>query len=405
MWRAGCTRRVAAECPSLPPIAWVGDSRRTRRRRPRRRPRRLHRAWPGSRRAAGDDGGGATAQPRARRLRLQRSPCSWPRRSACRRASWPPRSPSELGQAPGDQVGRDRRPGLPEHPARRGRRRRAGPRRSSRPAPAYGRSDAPRRPEDQPGVRLGQPDRPDPPRRRPLGRGRRRAEPAAARPPAPRSAREYYFNDAGSQIDRFARSLLAAAKGEPTPEDGYAGEYIAEIADAGASRRARTCSTARRRSRAGGLPGRGRRADVRRDQAVAGATSGCEFDVYFNEKDLHDRGELDARPRAGCASRATSTRPTARSGCAPPTSATTRTGCCASPTASGPTSPPTAPTTSTSASAASTGVVIMLGADHHGYIGRMQGDGGLLRRRPGPQPGDPHRPAGQPGPRRRSRCG
>lgn len=42
---------------------------------------------------------------------------------------------------------------------------------------------------------------------------------------------EYYFNDAGSQIDRFARSLLAAAKGEPAPEDGYGGAYIAEIAE------------------------------------------------------------------------------------------------------------------------------------------------------------------------------
>jgi arginyl-tRNA synthetase len=42
--------------------------------------------------------------------------------------------------------------------------------------------------------------------------------------------REYYFNDHGAQIDRFARSLVAAAKGEPTPEDGYAGTYIADIA-------------------------------------------------------------------------------------------------------------------------------------------------------------------------------
>ena len=42
--------------------------------------------------------------------------------------------------------------------------------------------------------------------------------------------REYYFNDHGAQIDRFANSLIAAAKGEPTPEDGYAGSYIADIA-------------------------------------------------------------------------------------------------------------------------------------------------------------------------------
>jgi arginyl-tRNA synthetase len=42
--------------------------------------------------------------------------------------------------------------------------------------------------------------------------------------------REYYFNDHGAQIDRFTRSLIAAAKGEPTPEGGYAGSYITEIA-------------------------------------------------------------------------------------------------------------------------------------------------------------------------------
>ncbi|WP_102416939.1 arginine--tRNA ligase [Mycobacterium sp. 4858] len=42
--------------------------------------------------------------------------------------------------------------------------------------------------------------------------------------------REYYFNDHGAQIDRFANSLIAAAKGEPTPEDGYAGAYINDIA-------------------------------------------------------------------------------------------------------------------------------------------------------------------------------
>jgi arginyl-tRNA synthetase len=43
--------------------------------------------------------------------------------------------------------------------------------------------------------------------------------------------REYYFNDHGAQIDRFTNSLIAAAKGEPTPDDGYAGDYIADIAD------------------------------------------------------------------------------------------------------------------------------------------------------------------------------
>ncbi|GAA2920028.1 arginyl-tRNA synthetase [Microbacterium keratanolyticum] len=43
-------------------------------------------------------------------------------------------------------------------------------------------------------------------------------------------AREFYINDAGAQMDRFAASVVAAAKGEPTPEGGYAGSYIADIA-------------------------------------------------------------------------------------------------------------------------------------------------------------------------------
>lgn len=44
-------------------------------------------------------------------------------------------------------------------------------------------------------------------------------------------ASEFYINDAGAQMDRFGRSILAAIKGEQTPEDGYAGSYIADLAD------------------------------------------------------------------------------------------------------------------------------------------------------------------------------
>ncbi|HEY6771301.1 MAG TPA: arginine--tRNA ligase [Solirubrobacterales bacterium] len=42
--------------------------------------------------------------------------------------------------------------------------------------------------------------------------------------------REYYANDRGSQIDRFAESIAARIRGEPVPEDGYEGEYVAELA-------------------------------------------------------------------------------------------------------------------------------------------------------------------------------
>jgi arginyl-tRNA synthetase len=43
-------------------------------------------------------------------------------------------------------------------------------------------------------------------------------------------ANEYYINDAGNQMDNFGASVLAAAKGEPTPENGYPGQYIADLA-------------------------------------------------------------------------------------------------------------------------------------------------------------------------------
>lgn len=103
---------------------------------------------------------------------------------------------------------------------------------------------------------------------------------------------EYYFNDAGSQIDRFARSLLAAAKGEPAPEDGYGGAYIAEIAAEVVARRPEVRELADDAAQ-----------EVFRVEGVqlmfAEIKSslrdfGVEFDTYFNEKDLHDRGELEA---------------------------------------------------------------------------------------------------------------
>lgn len=41
---------------------------------------------------------------------------------------------------------------------------------------------------------------------------------------------EYYINDAGAQMDKFAGSVLARAKGEPTPEGGYPGAYVDDLA-------------------------------------------------------------------------------------------------------------------------------------------------------------------------------
>jgi len=42
--------------------------------------------------------------------------------------------------------------------------------------------------------------------------------------------REYYYNDAGAQMARFRASVEAVRRGEPVPDDGYQGAYVAELA-------------------------------------------------------------------------------------------------------------------------------------------------------------------------------
>jgi arginyl-tRNA synthetase len=45
-------------------------------------------------------------------------------------------------------------------------------------------------------------------------------------------SREYYYNDAGAQMERFRASVEALRRGEEPPEDGYRGDYMAELAAA-----------------------------------------------------------------------------------------------------------------------------------------------------------------------------
>jgi arginyl-tRNA synthetase len=101
---------------------------------------------------------------------------------------------------------------------------------------------------------------------------------------------EYYFNDAGSQIDRFAKSLYAAAKGEPAPADGYAGAYISEIAESIKSAAPDVLQLA---EPAALEVFRVRGVELMFAEIKASLDEfGVHFDTYFNEKDLHDRGEL-----------------------------------------------------------------------------------------------------------------
>ncbi|MCG7438168.1 arginine--tRNA ligase [Corynebacterium freneyi] len=104
--------------------------------------------------------------------------------------------------------------------------------------------------------------------------------------------REYYFNDHGGQIDRFARSLVAAAKNEPTPEDGYGGDYIADIAAKIVDARPDALD--------------GEPAQVQELFRAEGVELmfahikqslhefGTDFDVYFHENSLFESGAVEA---------------------------------------------------------------------------------------------------------------
>jgi arginyl-tRNA synthetase len=103
--------------------------------------------------------------------------------------------------------------------------------------------------------------------------------------------REYYFNDHGAQIDRFTNSLIAAATGEPTPEDGYAGTYIGEIA----------AKVLEKQPDALSLPDAELHETFRSigvdlmfthiKQSLHGF--GTDFDVYTHEDSMHSSGRVD----------------------------------------------------------------------------------------------------------------
>src|SRR5699024_7703505 len=92
--------------------------------------------------------------------------------------------------------------------------------------------------------------------------------------------------------DRFTRSLMAAAAGEPVPEDGYAGQYVRDIASAVLERSPGVLELAEQE-----------RAEVFRSIGVGLmfdhikrtlAEFGTSFDVFFHEASLFDSGAVDA---------------------------------------------------------------------------------------------------------------
>ncbi len=103
--------------------------------------------------------------------------------------------------------------------------------------------------------------------------------------------REFYINDRGNQMDLFGASVEAAALGNPIPEDGYKGAYIADLAKEVVASDASITT----------LPEGQRHAAFReaayalqlKDQQRVLDTFGTHFDVWFSERSLHDQGAVE----------------------------------------------------------------------------------------------------------------
>jgi arginyl-tRNA synthetase len=102
---------------------------------------------------------------------------------------------------------------------------------------------------------------------------------------------EFYINDAGVQMQRFGESLRAAALGEATPEGGYAGEYVNEVAAAAVAQRPELAD----------LPASESIEAFRRvghdlmlgDIKASLERFGVHFDVWFSEETLHASGAVE----------------------------------------------------------------------------------------------------------------
>ena len=105
-------------------------------------------------------------------------------------------------------------------------------------------------------------------------------------------ASEYYFNDAGAQIDMFAQSLLAAARGTAPPPGGYQGGYLAGIAATVMS--CHPDATVLPEADAAAVFGTEGLALMLDEIKGSLARFGVHFDVYRSQKDLHEAGALAA---------------------------------------------------------------------------------------------------------------
>ena len=104
--------------------------------------------------------------------------------------------------------------------------------------------------------------------------------------PGSRVEREYLLNDVGGQVRRFAESIAARMQGGEPPEDGYRGEYVAELAGELAAEGADPADLEE-------LAQRGTEAMRERIEATL-ERFGVRFDTWFSERSLHEGGKIEA---------------------------------------------------------------------------------------------------------------
>ena len=97
--------------------------------------------------------------------------------------------------------------------------------------------------------------------------------------------REFYINDRGRQMDLFGQSVQAAAQGNPIPEDGYQGQYIADLAKQVVAANPGITSSEEFREAA-------YQVQLAQQQRVL-ETFHTSFDVWFSERSLHESGAVE----------------------------------------------------------------------------------------------------------------
>ena len=104
-------------------------------------------------------------------------------------------------------------------------------------------------------------------------------------------SREFYINDRGNQMDLFGASLEAAALGNPIPEDGYQGNYIHDLAQevVGANIGIKDLPEPARLVE---FRERGYQVQLNQQKKVLD-TFGTHFDTWFSERSLHDAGSVE----------------------------------------------------------------------------------------------------------------